>query len=106
MLELPQEFIDRMERHLGNEFPAFLKSYNQPRTHGLRVNTLKIGIDKFKKISPFDLDPIPWAPEGFYYNEQDNPGKHPYHEAGLYYIQEPSAMAPVPLLDPQPGERI
>src|SRR5690606_27339589 len=54
----------------------------------------------------FKLEPVPWAPEGFYYDEKDRPGKHPYHEAGLYYIQEPSAMAVGILADPRPGEKV
>jgi len=49
-------------------------------------------VEEFKKLSPFELEPIPWTKDGFYYNEGENPGKHPYYHAGLYYIQEPSAM--------------
>ncbi|GAA6280117.1 RsmB/NOP family class I SAM-dependent RNA methyltransferase [Enterocloster bolteae] len=54
----------------------------------------------------FTLERIPWVKEGYYYSGSSRPGKHPYHEAGLYYIQEPSAMAVVELLDPRPGERV
>ena len=48
---------------------------------------------------------VPWEANGFYYEKEDQPGKHPYHEAGVYYIQEPSAMAPAAYLDAQPGEK-
>jgi NOL1/NOP2/sun family putative RNA methylase len=106
MSSLPADFIEKMKELLGDEFNAFMNSYDQPRTLGLRANTLKINIDDFIKLMPFDLERIPWTSEGFYYPSESQPGKHPYHEAGLYYIQEPSAMTPALLLNPQPGERI
>lgn len=106
MNELPAFFLDRMKKLLEQEFPAFLESYQQSSAHGLRLNLLKITPEKFRQISPFSLQPIPWVSEGFYYPEQEQPGKHPYHAAGLYYIQEPSAMAAVHVLSPQPGERV
>lgn len=103
---LPQEFVVKMERLLGDEFDMFMQSYDAARYYGIRVNTLKIAVDSFERISPFSLRKIPWAQEGFYVNEEARPGKHPYYHAGLYYIQEPSAMAPVELLDIQPGNRV
>lgn len=87
-----------------NEYEEFLESYNQPRHYGLRVNTLKISVEDFLRISPFALEPIPWTKDGFYYKEGENPGRHPYYHAGLYYIQEPSAMLPGAVMDAQPGE--
>lgn len=102
---LPPPFLERMECLLGDEYPAFLASYDQPRTHGLRANTLKISPEELRRrIAP--LEPVPWAPDGFYFPDSLRPGRHPYHAAGLYYIQEPSAMAAAPLLGPQPGERV
>lgn len=95
-----------MQKWLGEEFPAFLAVLNQPPQSGLRVNPLKIAVADFVQRSPFDLQPIAWCAEGFYVSGEGRPGKHPYHAAGLYYLQEPSAMAVVELLDPQPGERI
>ncbi|QXM05454.1 RsmF rRNA methyltransferase first C-terminal domain-containing protein [Crassaminicella indica] len=105
MIELPNDFKEKMKILLKEEYKKFIESYNDPKTQGLRVNTLKIACKDFEKISPFSLKKVSWAEEGFYH-EVDKPGKHPYHEAGLYYIQEPSAMAVGALLDPQPGERI
>lgn len=106
-MKLPVEFLDRMKRLLGDkEYEEFLRSYDEPRYYGLRVNTLKISVEEFLKISPFKLDPVPWTRDGFYYTEGENPGKHPYYHAGLYYIQEPSAMLPGAVLDAQPGERV
>src|SRR5690606_26229089 len=92
---------------LPTEFPAFLHTYEHSSVRGLRVNTQKISPDQFIQYAPFHLDPIPWCEEGYYFNyPEERPGKHVYHAAGLYYIQEPSAMAPVEALDPQPGENI
>lgn len=103
---LPASFVEKMRTILGSEFDEFIASYEAVRTVGLRVNTLKVSVSRFLEIAPFALEPIPWAVGGFYYDEQERPGRHPYHAAGLYYIQEPSAMAVVPVLDPKPGEKI
>lgn len=105
-MKLPEEFCHRMNELLGGEYEDFLASYDQGRFQGLRVNTLKISVEEFIKISPFPLAPIPWSKSGFYINAEERPAKHPYYHAGLYYIQEPSAMAPVRVLDIQPGDRV
>ncbi|HHY91641.1 MAG TPA: RsmB/NOP family class I SAM-dependent RNA methyltransferase, partial [Clostridiales bacterium] len=102
---LPEEYLDRMRKLLKEEYDAFCRSYAEEKAQGLRINTLKVSVDDFMKFNPFHLEKVPWAEEGFYYTS-DAVGKHPYHEAGLYYVQEPSAMAAAVLLDPQPGERI
>ncbi len=106
--ELPEAFSERMKRLLGEEYEAFAQSYEKERTQGLRFNTLKSDLKNERADCErlFGLRQIPWCREGFYYDESTRPGKHPYHEAGVYYIQEPSAMAVVSLLDPQPGERV
>lgn len=105
-MTLPQEFKERMERFLGEEYGVFLESWNREQAQALRVNSLKITREEFLKLSPFDLRPVPWEETGFYYGKDDRPGKHPYHEAGLYYIQEPSAMAVGALADAREGERV
>jgi len=99
---LPQEFLDRIQGQLGDEFPAFLESLERPRAVALRFNPLKGN----RPTLPFTEAPVPWEPEGFYYDIESRPGLHPLHEAGVYYLQEASAMAPVALLEPQPGERV
>ncbi|MEX1028618.1 MAG: RsmB/NOP family class I SAM-dependent RNA methyltransferase [Paenibacillaceae bacterium] len=106
MKQLPEAFLNRMEQLLGTDYDAFLASYDTNRIHGLRTNTLKTSAAHFLVNSPFHLNPIPWVEEGFYYDEEARPGKHPYYHAELYYIQEPSAMAPVELLHIQPGDRV
>ncbi|MBE5868822.1 MAG: NOL1/NOP2/sun family putative RNA methylase [Lachnospiraceae bacterium] len=103
---LPEQFLERMKRMLGDEYPAFLQSFEEEPYRALRVNTGKVSVEEFLKKSPFSLHPVPWTENGFYYEQDAGPGKHPFHEAGAYYIQEPSAMAPVSFLDARPGERI
>ena len=105
-MELPQEFLERMERMLGEEYKEFLRTYEEPRKFGLRVNTLKISVDEFVKLAPFHLMPIPWIDNGFYYEREDDPARHPFYYAGLYYLQEPSAMTPANILPVTPGEYV
>lgn len=105
-LQLPPLFVQRMQDLLGDEFQSFMDSYQQSPHAGIRINTLKITDQDFQHITPFALRPIPWCPTGYYVEEGTRPGKHPYYHAGLYYIQEPSAMAPVEALDVQPGDRV
>lgn len=95
---LPQDFLNRMEKMLGEEYPAFLESYEKERYQALRVNTLKAECEEIAGKMPFSLTKVPWTALGYYYSTGDTPGKHPYHEAGVYYIQEPSAMAPAEYL--------
>ena len=101
---LPEGFLSRMQKLLGAEYGAFLASYDRPRNAGLRRNPLKT--DEPPALSAYHLSPVPWARDGFYYDPDTRPGLSPLHEAGLYYLQEPSAMAPAGLLDAQPGERV
>lgn len=103
---MPKDFLKKMQNLLGKEYDDFLKSYEQDNLQGLRVNLLKTSVAEFLKKSPFTLEEISWVEEGFYYKNEDAPGKHPYHEAGLYYIQEPSAMAVGEIVDAKPGEKI
>ena len=104
--QLPKAFLERMKEMLGEEYDAFLKSYEAPRQFGLRVNTLKISVEEFLKQSPFHLTPVPWTKNGFYYEEADRPARHPYYASGLYYLQEPSAMAPAAILPVEPGDYV
>jgi len=105
-MKLPEEFVKKMQGLMGEEFNSYLESYNKPRFYGLRVNTLKISVEEFLKISPFHLEPVPWTTDGFYYQEGDNPGRHHYYYAGLYYIQEPSAMLPGAVIEIKPGDKV
>lgn len=105
-VKLPDAFVERMRRLLGDEAEAFFAALQQERAYSLRINPLKIDTGTWQALSPFPLEPVPWCPMGFYYASDIRPGKHPYHMAGLYYIQEPSAMAAVEMLDVRPGEKV
>lgn len=105
-IHLPNAFQEKMSALLDEEYNAFLHSYEESPWAGLRVNTLKITLDHMLDLTPFELSPIPWCETGFYTQEGIRPGKHPYYHAGLYYIQEPSAMAPVELLEVKPGDAV
>nr|WP_122012995.1 RsmF rRNA methyltransferase first C-terminal domain-containing protein [Maliibacterium massiliense] len=106
MTRLPEAFAARMQALLGEEYPAFLQSYAHQACRGLRVNPLKVAREAFLARSPWPLAPVFWAKNGFYYPQQARPGRHPYHEAGLYYLQEPSAMAVGAYVGARPGERV
>ncbi len=103
---LPEAFAERMQRLLGSEYEAFAASYEQERQYGLRRNPLKGSEEEFIRVMPFPLEQISWTREGYYYDAASRPGRHVLHEAGAYYIQEPSAMAAVEALSPKSGERI
>ena len=99
---LPEAFLQRIQRQLGEEYEAFLQSLERPRAVALRFNPLKGDAPDL----PFVGENVPWEPQGYYYDPDSRPGLHVYHEAGVYYLQEASAMSAVALLDPQPGERV
>lgn len=106
-MNLPSPFISKFEQYLQEEARDFFASFLLPRKSGLRINPLKITAEKWERLSPFTLEKIPFVNNGYYYNEnQDQPGKHPYHAAGLYYIQEPSAMFVAEQLAPDSGDKV
>ena len=110
-MNLPIEFEKKMKVFLGEEWEDFLYSYDNNRFQALRFNTLKIK-DKTQMahiLEKLGISPdkkVTWANEAYYYDEDKRPGKHPYHEMGLYYIQEPSAMSAAALLAPEQGMRV
>lgn len=110
-IDLPEAFCRRMQEFLGNEAEEFFASYDREREYGLRYNPLKFKSKRefeeklFKELG-YSLSPVSWCAEGYYYDGQMQPGRHPWHEAGAYYIQEPSAMSATELLGVIPGEKI
>ena len=105
-MKLPEGFIAQMKAQLNEEWDEFLRTYDQAPIKGIRVNTLKISVEEFIKICPFEITPVPWTRNGFYVDSKVQVSKEPYYLAGLYYIQEPSAMLPAELLEPLPGETV
>ncbi len=104
MMYLPEPFCDEMKRILGEEYPDYLASMEQSRRFGLRVNTAKITVEEFERICPFPIRRIPFVSNGFFYEENVQPAKHPYYFAGLYYLQDPSAMTPASRLPIEEGD--
>lgn len=102
---LPIDFINRMKLLLKDEYNDFLSSYDKPQLKSLRINSLKCNSDLLTHFKDEDFNKVPWCNTGFYY-ENIRPGKHPFHEAGAYYIQEPSAMSPAIYLDAKPGDKV
>lgn len=105
-MELPEAFLNHMRDLLGEEYEAFLESRKSQGVRGLRVNTSKVETEKFEEISPFPLEAVPWIPNGFYLKEDAPASRHPYYAAGLYYLQEPSAMTPAACLPVEEGDRV
>ncbi|MCD8155232.1 MAG: RsmB/NOP family class I SAM-dependent RNA methyltransferase [Clostridiales bacterium] len=101
---LPQAFLERMKKMPGLDYDCFIKSYENPRTFGLRVNTAKISCEEFERLAPFPIQRIPWVENGYFYGEKSRPAACPYYYAGLYYLQEPSAMTPASRLPAAPGD--
>ena len=97
-MRLPEEFEKRMQAMLADEYDDFIQSFEGNPYKGLRLNPLKLK-DKLPDMADrlagmYKMTPVTWCETGFYYDDTLHPGSHPYHEAGLYYIQEPSAMLP------------
>ena len=103
-MNLPQDFLERMKDDLKTEYEAFLKSYDEKPFSGLRVNTLKLSTQDFRKSVDFCGENVDWCPTGFYY--EGKKGSHPSSLAGLFYSQEPSAMIAAELADIRMGDKV
>ena len=106
MMNLPQNYLDEMKELLGEDYDRFLASYDRAPRPGLRIHTGKLAAGKARELLPFHLEPVPWISNGYYYGAEDIPSRHPYYFAGLYYLQEPSAMTPASLLPVHPGDKV
>lgn len=98
MKNIPIEFKERMKKLLGNDYDAYIEAVNSEPVRGFRVNTDKISLDDFERLNNFSSGKIPYLENGFYLN-YDKIGNHPYHHAGMIYVQEPGAMAPAECID-------
>lgn len=94
-MNLPKQYIQRMRELLGDEeYLLYEQSLDKKSVTGIRINLKKISTEDFEKISPFEIEKIPYTHNGYYVKDTDAVSKHPYYFAGLYYIQESSAMVP------------
>ncbi len=105
MKQLPEAFEKRMKAFPGFDFTAYKEELSNPPVKAFRVNTDKISCEKFEELNVFGKDKIPYVDNG-YYLDYEKAGNHPYHHAGLIYIQEPAAMAPAECIDIEPDWKI
>ena len=119
MVNLPEKYCENMKELLQEEYTDYIDSLSEKTYQAIRINTKKISLQQWEKINPFRTSPIPWVENGFYIEdamengqnesgqqESPIPSRHPYYYAGLYYIQEPSAMIPASLLPVTPGDKV
>ncbi len=105
MKDLPQKFVERMKKILGDEYAKYEQAMTLSPIRGFRVNTDKISLKDFEKINPFKTKKIPYVENGFYF-DYDKIGSHPFHHAGMIYVQEPGAMAPAECIEIQSDWKI
>lgn len=107
MEKLPKQYQESMQELLGEEYAQYIESFLESSYTAFRINTNKVSLEQWKEINPFSTSEVAWIEKGFYYDaKKDNPAKHPYYFAGLYYIQEPSAMIPASLLPVEKGDKV
>lgn len=102
MIQLPEAFAKRMQCLLGEKYNDYLSALEKPPVRAFRVNTEKISLSEFEKINPFTTEKIPYVDNGFYFTDEKI-GNHPYHHAGMIYVQEPGAMAPAECVELDPS---
>lgn len=107
MEKLKQDFIQKMQTLLQEDFEDYIQEMTAEPVRGVRVNTLYSSLETFETDVDFSVHKSGICSEGYILQENHlRIGHHPYHHAGMFYVQEPSAMAPVEALDPRPGERV
>ena len=99
-----QTYLDHIKKLLHDEFDAYVDTLSLPAYRGLRVNPLKVSAKELEKVSPWELEPSSFHAFSYYISRDEKGiGRHPYHIAGLFYLQEPSASGVVDQLNVQPG---
>ena len=102
MKQLPIEFVTRMKRLLGEEeYALYEASFDTDAVRAFRVNTEKISVEDFVAVADFPLERVPYVQTGFYLG-QEKIGNHPFHHAGMLYVQDPGAMATAECLEIEP----
>ena len=102
---LPEAFRERMQRLLGDAYPAFLATFDREMQRGLRINPLKSDKTTVLNALAQPTRPIPFEEHGFYLDcTEAGSGNHPLHHAGAFYLQEPAAMLPAAAAHIRPGD--
>ena len=84
-MNLPQAFVERTRRLLGEEYSLFEASLQQETPVSIRPN-------RGKYLQPIDGEPIPWASSGVYLKTRPTFTFDPLFHAGCYYVQEASSL--------------
>ena len=103
-MRLPEKYENEMKDLLQEEYEAYKESLGLPIQQGYRINTGKISKEEWEKIAPFSAKEVPWIENGYFLLDDFRASRHPYYFAGLYYLQEPSAMTPANRLNVEPGD--
>ena len=103
---LPEKFIKRMKAMLGESFAEFDAALSSPPVRAIRVNKSKISPEEFEKIFEGKIKAIPYADGGYIPDVQSGLGALAEHHAGMYYCQDPGAMATVSALDIKPDFKV
>ncbi len=103
---LPERFKERMQELLGEEYPLLESALGEPNVRGVRVNTTKISVEDFLSVTSLALSKIDYAEDGFIPENTDGIGKTAEHHAGMFYVQDPGAMATVKALGIEKGWRV
>ncbi len=106
-MNLPDGFLECMKHTLGKDYDEYIEYLDKVPYRGLRVNTLKATPEKVNNALDFLLSETPFCEQGFYIdNDLKGVGNHPYHHAGAFYLQEPSAMSAVEALGVNKGDKV
>ena len=103
---LPERFKERMKDMLGNEYPIFEAALGEENVRAIRINESKISVPDFLSATKLTLSQIPYAHDGFIPESAEGIGRSPEHHSGMFYVQDPGAMATVKALNIQRGWRV
>ena len=104
---LPERFTEKMKSLLGEDFPKFISALeNEEAVRGLRVNTLKCGVEDFVKENALPITPLDYSEVGFILDSDEQVGRSPEHHSGRIYMQDPGAMAPLSAIEIPKGAKV
>ena len=105
---MPTEYFEARERALlGQRYETLYAAPSDSAARGVTVSALRTTPGTFAAKADMALEPSPFCKAAFVVREETfKPGRHPYHHAGVFYSQEPSAASAAPLLGVKPGMRV
>lgn len=110
---IPQAFLARMRTYPDLDCAALEAALEKPPVRGLRVNARKTAVRTLAPLLPFSLVPLSFAADGFSVAAAENDaafsakvGGLAAHHAGMFYMQDPSAMCAAAAAPPARGARV